>query len=95
MRNPTRSIHVCMMQLCVVHRRRNYLVLFVGRRKDNATLCMCFVDLQKKAYDSVHRELPWKVLARAGIPEEIMAFVCQCHDRMRARVRMDDGELPG
>ena len=45
-------------------------------------LYMCFVDLQK-AYDSVDRELLWKVLAQAGVPEEMIA----------ARVRMDDGQL--
>ena len=53
---------------------------------------MCFVDLQK-AYDSVDRELLWKVLARAGVPEEMIAVIRQFHDGMKAQVRMDDGEL--
>ena len=53
---------------------------------------MCFVDLQK-AYDSVDRELLWKVLTRAGVPEEMLAVIRQFHDGMQARVRMDDGEL--
>ena len=53
---------------------------------------MCFVDLQK-AYDSVDRELLWKVLARAGVPEEMIAVIRQFHDGMQAQVRMDDGEL--
>ena len=53
---------------------------------------MCFVDLQK-AYDSFDRELLWKVLARAGVLEEMTAVIRQFHDGMRARVRMDDGEL--
>ena len=53
---------------------------------------MCFIDLQK-AYDSVDRELLWKVLARAGIPAEMIAVVRKFHVGMRARVRMDDGEL--
>ena len=53
---------------------------------------MCFVDLQK-AYDSVDRELLRKVLARAGVPEEMIAVIRQFHDGMQARVRMDDGEL--
>ena len=53
---------------------------------------MCFVDPQK-AHDSVDRELPWKVLARAGVPEEVIAVIHQFHDGMQARVRMDDGKL--
>ena len=53
---------------------------------------MCFVDLQK-AYDSVDRELLWKVLARAGVPSVMIDVIRQFHDGMRASVRMDDGEL--
>ena len=53
---------------------------------------MCFVDLQK-AYDSVDQELLWKVFARAGVPEEMIAVILQFHDGMQAKVRMDDGEL--
>ena len=53
---------------------------------------MCFIDLQK-AYDSVDRDLLWKVLARAGIPAEMIAIIRKIHVYMRARVRMDDGEL--
>ena len=53
---------------------------------------MCFVDLQK-AYDLVDRELLWKVLARAGVPEEMIAVILQFHDGMQAQVRMDNGEL--
>ena len=63
----------------------------LGRRR-KIPLYVCFVDLQK-AYDSVDRELLWKVLARAGIPTEMVAVIRQFHDGMRARVRMDDGEL--
>ena len=72
--------------LCVVRRPQE-----LGRRR-KVPLYMCFVDLQK-AYDSVDRELLWKVLARAGIPAEIIAAIRQFHDGMRAWVRMDDGEL--
>lgn len=63
----------------------------LGRRK-KIPLYMCFVDL-KKAYDSVDREMLWKVLARAGIPAKLIEVIRQLHDGMRARVRMDDGEL--
>ncbi|CAB1110223.1 unnamed protein product [Ectocarpus sp. CCAP 1310/34] len=52
----------------------------LGRRR-KIPLYMCFVDL-KKEYDSADRELLWKVLARAGIPEEMIAVIRQFHDGM-------------
>ena len=73
-------------------------MLFVVRRlqelaqRRRIPLYICFVDLQK-AYDSVDRELLWKVLARADVPEEMIAVIRQFHDGMEAQVRMDDGEL--
>ena len=73
-------------------------ILFIVRRlqelarRRRIPLYMCFVDLQK-AYDSVDRELLWKVLARDGVPNMI-AVIRQFHDGMHARERMDDGELP-
>ncbi|CAB1116295.1 unnamed protein product [Ectocarpus sp. CCAP 1310/34] len=63
----------------------------LGRRK-KIPLYMCFVDLNK-AYDSVDREMLRKVLARAGIPAKLIKVISQFHDGMRARVRMDGGEL--
>ena len=53
---------------------------------------MRFVDLQK-AYDTVDRDLLWKVLARAGVPSVMIDVNRQTHDRMRTRVRIDDGDL--
>ena len=73
-------------------------MLFVVRRlqelgrQRKIPLYTCFVDLQK-AYDSVDRELLWKVLARAGVPSVMIDVIRQFHDSMRARVRMDDEEL--
>ena len=62
-------------------------------RRRRIPLYMCCVGLQK-AYDSVDRELLWKVLARAGVPEDMIAVIRQFHDGMQAQVvRMDDGEL--
>ena len=63
----------------------------LGRQR-KIPLYMCFVDLQK-AYDSVDRELLWKVLAGAGVPPVMIDVIRQFHDGMRTRVRMDDGEL--
>ncbi|CAB1121505.1 unnamed protein product [Ectocarpus sp. CCAP 1310/34] len=61
-------------------------------RRKKIPLYMCFVDL-KKAYDPVDRVMLWKVLARTGIPTKLIEVIRQFHDGMRARVRMDDGEL--
>ena len=72
-------------------------MLFVVRRlqelgrQRKMPLYMCFVD--QKAYDSVDRELLWKVPARAGAPPVMIDVTHQFHEVMRARVRMDDGEL--
>ena len=52
---------------------------------------MCLIDLQN-AYDSVDRELLWVVLARFGVPEEMLTVILQFHEGMRPRVRTDDGE---
>ena len=78
---PGRST-VCM--LFVVHRLQE-----LGRRR-RIPLYMCFID---QAYDSVDQELLWKVLARAGITAELIAVIRKFHSRMRAWVRMDEGEL--
>ena len=73
-------------------------MLFVVRRlqelarRRGVPLYMCFVGLQK-AYDSVDRKLPWKVLARAGVSEEMIAIIRQFYDGIQARLRVDDGKL--
>ena len=69
-----------------------YSRLLLAVLTTNSNSYMCVVDLQK-AYDSVDRELLWKVLARAGVPSAMIDVIRQFHDGMRARVRMDDGEL--
>ena len=75
------------VDMLLVVRRLQELV-----RRRRIPLYMCFVDLHK-AYESADRELLWKVLARARVPEEMIAVIRQFHDGMQARVRMDDGEL--
>ena len=78
--------------------RSNVDMLFAVRRlqelarRRRIPLYMCFVDLQKD-YDSVGQELMWKMLAQAGVPEEMIAVIRQFYDGMQVRVRMDDGEL--
>ena len=58
-------------------------------RKAGVSLHMCFIDLQK-AYDTADRTLLWQVIARIGVPPQ-MIVIRQFHDGMRACVRPDDG----
>ena len=43
-----------------------------------------------KAYDSVDRTLLWTVLARFGVPQNMISVIRQFHDGMRACLRLDD-----
>ena len=43
-----------------------------------------------KAYDSVDRTLLWTVLARFGMPQNMISVIRQFHDGMQACVRLDD-----
>ena len=73
-------------------------MLFVVRRlkepgrQRKIPLYMDFVDHQM-AYNSVDRELLWKVLARASVLSVMIDVIRQFRDGMCARVLMDDGEL--
>ena len=58
-------------------------------RKARVPLSLCFIDLQK-AYDSVDRTLLWQVLARFGVPPQMIRVIRHFHDGMRACVRNDD-----
>ena len=58
-------------------------------RKARVPLFLCFIDLQK-AYDSVDRILLWQVLARFGVPPQMIEVIHQFHDGMKACVRNDD-----
>ena len=63
-------------------------------RKKRIPLYVCFIDLTK-AYDSVDRTLLWTVLARFGVPLQMISVIRQFHDGMRACVRLDDGVCSG
>ena len=58
--------------------------------KVGVSLFMCFIDLQK-AYDTVDRTLLRQVLTRIGVPPQMIAFIPQFHDGVKARVRPGDG----
>ena len=70
-------------------------MMFVIRRlqelawKKRIPLYVCFIDLTK-AYDSVDRTLLWTVLARFGVPQNMISVIRQFHDGMRTCVRLDD-----
>ena len=49
----------------------------------------CFIH-PTKAYDSVDRTLLWTVLARFGVPQNMISVIRQFHDGLRACVRLDD-----
>ena len=59
-------------------------------RKARVPLFLCFIDLQK-AYDVVDRILLRQVLARFGVPQQMIEVIRQFHDGMRACVGSNDG----
>ena len=63
-------------------------------RKKRIPLYVCFIDLTK-AYDSVDQTLLWTVLARFGVPHNMISVIRQFHDDMRACVRLDDRVCSG
>ena len=58
-------------------------------RKKRIPPYVCFIDLTK-ACDSVDRTLLWTVLARFGVPQNMISVIRQFHDGMRVCVRLDD-----
>ena len=77
---PTRSTTEMMFVIC----RLQELA-----RKKRISLYVCFIELTK-AYDSVDRTPLWTVLARFGVPQNMISVIYQFHDGMRACVRFDD-----
>ena len=70
-------------------------IMFMIRRlqelaqKKRIPLYVCFIDLTK-AYNSADRTLLWTVLARFGVPQNMISAIRQFHNGMRACVRLDD-----
>ena len=63
-------------------------------RKKRISLYVCFIDLTK-AYDSVDQTLTWTVLARFGVPQNMISAIRQFHDVMRVCARFDDKVCSG
>ena len=62
--------------------------------KKRIPLYVCFIDLAK-AYDYVYRTLLWTVLARFGVPQNMISAIRQFHDSMRVCMRLDDRVCSG
>ncbi|KAL7834458.1 hypothetical protein SRHO_G00287050 [Serrasalmus rhombeus] len=60
-------------------------------REQNQPLYMAFIDLTK-AFDSVHRQALWLVLAKIGCPEKYIRVLRLLHDNMSAMVLGDSGD---
>jgi hypothetical protein len=58
-------------------------------REFNKPLHMCFIDIQK-AYDSVNRELLWKICRRYGFTEKIVKLLKLTYQNSRAQVRINN-----
>ena len=61
----------------------------LARKKRIPLLYVCFIDLAK-AYGSVDQTLLWTVLARFGVPQNMISVIRQFHDGIRACVWLDD-----
>ena len=74
--------------------------MFVIRRlqkfaqKKQIPLYVSFIDLTN-ADDSVDQTLLWTVLARFGVPQNMISVIHQFHDGMRACVRLNDRVCSG
>ena len=77
------------------NRSTNGTMLLVSRRlqefarKKRIPFYACYIDLTK-AYDPVDQTLPWTILARFGVANNMILVIRQFHDGMRACVRLDD-----
>ena len=63
-------------------------------RKKQISLHVCFIDLTK-AYDSVDRTFFWAVLARFGVPQNMISVIRHFHDGMQACVWLNDWVFSG
>ena len=56
-------------------------------RKQRRELHIAFIDLSK-AFDSVDRELLWKILEKSGCPPIMLRIIKQLHDDIQIRVKV-------
>ncbi|CAF2121924.1 unnamed protein product [Rotaria magnacalcarata] len=58
-------------------------------REHNKPLCICFIDIQK-AYDSVNRELLWKICRSYGLTDKTVLMLKLLYKNSKAQVRIND-----
>ena len=63
-------------------------------REKKIPLYICFID-RTKTYDSVDRTLLWTILARFGVPQNMISVIRRFQDGMQACVRLDDRVCSG
>ena len=69
-------------------------MIFVARqlqeksREQHQDIFMAFIDLSK-AFDTVSRELLWKLLEKLGIPPTFLTILQQFHEGMKAQVQVE------
>ena len=57
------------------------------RREFNKSLFMCFIDITK-AYDSVNRDLLWRVCRKYGISEKLVNLLKMLYKNSKAKVKL-------
>ena len=89
---------VCPESQCGFRRERGTIdMLFVARqlqekcREQRRDLCLAFIDLSK-AFDTVNRDLLWKIMKRFGCPSKFVAVVRSFHTDKKASVVVGGGE---
>ena len=58
-------------------------------REHGKDLHVAFIDLSK-AFDTVNREMLWKLLCKLGVPAKFLSMLKQLHDGMQGRVLIGD-----
>ena len=67
----------------------NLKMIMQKRSEYNKPLFMCFVDITK-AYDSVNRNLLWKVCRKYGISKKLVTLLKLLYQNSRTRVRVEN-----
>lgn len=84
--------NVCPETQCGFRKERGTMdMIFTARqlqekcREQHQNLCLAFIDLTK-AFDTVNREMMWRVMKKFGCPDKFTAITRAFHDNMRASV---------
>lgn len=91
---------VCPETQCGFRKERGTIdMIFTARqlqekcREQHRNLCLAFIDLTK-AFDTVNREMLWRVMEKFGCPNSFIAITRAFHDGMKASVVIGGEETP-